>query len=309
MTAARTLEALRTFAADAPDISVMLAADIAEQQVLQRLVLKQKLAQEFKAVVTKRLAEDLDLRRYEPGYKPDSNEMLFLRLNDEPGISETLEMVRRVDQAEIFKEDQAVIEGLQFYGIVLGEGTNRVTCLRVYSQKRELTRSGKFAAVFRKGSYDKVKRNVFVFDSALDCFAWREYLFVRNVVNFQRMFDYFARVMERAGDASETIGARVPIRNFKEFKAACTGQPQMMAKVVQIAKKPYLATLTFADLRKTISKFNLKVDIVEHKNAESLVFDNSREKRWLILKLLDDDYLGSTMTRQKYEVNSKSTMS
>ena len=32
------------------------------------------------------------------------------------------------------------------------------------------------------------------------------------------------------------------------------------------------------------------------------------QKRWLILKLLDDDFLASVMTNQKYEVNSKSAL-
>lgn len=48
--------------------------------------------------------------------------------------------------------------------------------------------------------------------------------------------------------------------------------------------------------------------LVTDDGQEKLLFENDREKRWLILKLLDDDYLGSVMTRQKYEVNSKSAL-
>lgn len=35
------------------------------------------------------------------------------------------------------------------------------------------------------------------------------------------------------------------------------------------------------------------------------MFDPAPDKRWLILKLLDDDYLESVMTELKYESNSK----
>ena len=42
---------------------------------------------------------------------------------------------------------------------------------------------------------------------------------------------------------------------------------------------------------------------------ERLLFEGNPDKRWLILKLLDDDFLGSIMTNQKYEVNSKSLLS
>ena len=37
-------------------------------------------------------------------------------------------------------------------------------------------------------------------------------------------------------------------------------------------------------------------------------FNANPNDRWLILKLLDDDFLGSIMTNQKYEVNSKSPL-
>jgi len=39
-----------------------------------------------------------------------------------------------------------------------------------------------------------------------------------------------------------------------------------------------------------------------------LLFEANLTKRWLILKLLDDDYLDSTMTHEKYEVNSESAL-
>ena len=41
---------------------------------------------------------------------------------------------------------------------------------------------------------------------------------------------------------------------------------------------------------------------------EKLLFEANPNRRWLILKLLDDDFLGSIMTHEKYEVNSKSAL-
>jgi hypothetical protein len=40
-------------------------------------------------------------------------------------------------------------------------------------------------------------------------------------------------------------------------------------------------------------------------SAEQLQFRSEPEHRWRILKLVDDDYLRSTMTDARYEVNSK----
>ena len=76
----------------------------------------------------------------------------------------------------------------------------------------------------------------------------------------------------------------------------------MLSKLAQIAKKPYLASVTMNDIKRTIKDFALQIEVTPD---DELVFDPSPSKRWLILKLLGDDYLGSTMTKLKYASNSK----
>jgi hypothetical protein len=62
------------------------------------------------------------------------------------------------------------------------------------------------------------------------------------------------------------------------------------------------------NIRQTIHDFVLDVQIVIEDGQEKLLFEANPNKRWLILKLLDDDFLGSIMTDQKYSVNSKSAL-
>jgi hypothetical protein len=82
----------------------------------------------------------------------------------------------------------------------------------------------------------------------------------------------------------------------------------MISKLAQIARKPYLNAVTMQDIRRTISEFHLDVQVVIVDGQERLLFEATPSKRWLILNLLDDNYLGSIMTNQKYEVNSKSVL-
>jgi len=133
-------------------------------------------------------------------------------------------------------------------------------------------------------------------------------MFIRNVVAFQRIFSYFQELRAKADETVTTILAQIPISNADAFRAAGTGQMQMMSKLAQIARKPYLNRVTIQDIRRTIDEFQLDVQIVEENGQEKLLFEGTPNKRWLILKLLDDDFLGSIMTNQKYEVNSKSAL-
>jgi Domain of unknown function (DUF4868) len=171
-----------------------------------------------------------------------------------------------------------------------------------------LTRKSGFAAILGRGHYNKVETKIFLFDWKIDCFAWGGYLFIHNISAFQRIFKYFDELRAKAEETLNTILAQIPVNNAEEFRQACVGQIQMISKLTQIARKPYLAAVTMDDLRRTIDEFGLDVEIVEIEGQEQLLFEAAPAKRWLILKLLDDNYLGSMMTTLKYEVNSKSPL-
>ena len=61
-----------------------------------------------------------------------------------------------------------------------------------------------------------------------------------------------------------------------------------------------------SDIKKVIDEMELPLKVVRHDRKEKLVFDPA--DKWAILRMLDDDYLQSIMTGEKYEVNSKRTM-
>jgi hypothetical protein len=209
----------------------------------------------------------------------------------------------------LFREQDEIVDHLRFYAIVVSPSARRhAVFFRTYSPKKELTRRAGFAALLSHGHYDKVDTKIFLFDSQIDCFSWGGYLFIHNVVAFQRIFHYFEEVRAKADETVTAILAQIPISNADAFRAAGTGQMQMMSKLAQIARKPYLNRVTIQDIRRTIDEFRLDVRIVEENGQQKLLFEATPNKRWLILKLLDDDFLGSIMTNQKYEVNSKSAL-
>jgi hypothetical protein len=295
-----------------PAINVLVASEPDEDVVIQRLNLRQDLAAEFLAAARASLpaaAGAIVFKPYDPGYKPDPNELIYIDLEQNEAIAQQIRQFSQVQQAELFRENDEIIDSMRFYAIVVSPNARRrAVFFRAYSPKKELTRRAGFAALFSRGSYDKVDTKIFLFDRETDCFAWDGYLFVRHVGSFQRIFKYFEELRAKANQTVDTVLAQIPITNVDEFRATCTGQFQMMSKLAQIARKPYLRRVTMQDIRRTIEEFHIDVQIVDENGQERLLFEGSLAKRWLILKLLDDDYLGSTMTQQKYEVNSKSAL-
>jgi len=314
MSSAEELEELHGFLSRAQHVNVLVLSDSEDDEkpaTIQRLQLHDDVAMDFREIVegvVEKLYDDVDLKPYEPGYKPDKHELLWVNLSEVPDIDAIVADIARVGDAELFEADDDVIDGLKLYGVVVGGsgGLGRqAVFLRSYTPKKELTRRGGFALAMRAGAYNHVRSKVFLFDEQVDCFAWNGFLFIKNVVQFQRMFQYFEELRSKAEATVMSVSQRVPISNLDEFRAACTSDTRMMAKLAAIARKPYLSRIQMRDVRRTIEEFGLAIETRNEEGREMLVFDSSREGRWLILKLLDDDYLGSVMTSEKYEVNSK----
>jgi hypothetical protein len=310
MPAQDAIQSLGPALAGNPAVNVLVAAEPGAELVIQRLNLQQDLAAEFLAVTrTANPDANVVFRPYDPGYKPEWNELCYLDLATHGDIAEITRQISQVEQAELFRERDDIVDHLRFYAIVVSPTARRHgVFFRAYSPKKELTRRAGFAALLSHGHYDKVDTKIFLFDSEIDCFAWGGYLFIQNVAAFQRIFKYFAELRAKADETVTAILARVPIANADEFRAAGTGQVQMMSKLAQIARKPYLNQITMQNIRQTINEFHLDVQIVQENGQERLLFEANPNRRWLILKLLDDDFLGSIMTNLKYEVNSKSAL-
>lgn len=310
MSSIEQLQLLEGFVAN-NNLSVVVFSgvfDDTEDWTIQRIELHEGVTQEFRQSIesTTAISPNTVLRPYEAGYKPERHEMCWINLSEVPEIKELVDGLANVGDFEIFEAEDDVIRDLRFYSVVIqGKARSNAIFFRNYSQKKELTRGKGFALIMKRGSYDKVKSKVFLFDELIDFFAWNDVLYIKNVAQFQKIFLYYDALQEKAEKTIKEIAKRVPIDNESDFTNACKSNPTMLAKLASIANKPYLKDVSFKDIRKTIDEFELDIETNTKKGKERLVFDANPSKRWLILKLLDDDYLGSMMTNEKYEVNSK----
>lgn len=280
--------------------------------VFARLQLTDELADQFREVVREvfqRRAKEVDskdtvLHSYDAGAKLEPHEIEFLDISAHPFIVQQLESLSSVSGVSLFQHSQEFIEGLHFYVLVLqpAEG-EQIYCFRSYSPKKELSRSSIFAATFDDGQFDKIRKPTLLFDGHLDCVSRGNALFIFNKDAFQKMFRFFEMVRKAASRTLEKIKKAIPIANFDDFAQACEAHLYKLAKLNNIACKPYLNTVTMADMRRVIKKCGLNIETVKKNGKEMIVFDKS--DKWAILRLLDDDYLASVMTGRNYEANSK----
>lgn len=306
------LDKLSAFLGESRPVNLLVGAhpEDDDEVCLQRLMLHDELAEDFRRIVRGAVPNpaDVEPRPYDPGYKPDRHELTCLALDEAPAVRDVVDMVGQVGAAELFDANDDTIDSLHFYAVVVGGGrgrARRAIFFRSYDRKKELSRSGLVLALWSKGSYNRMREKAFLFDENVDCFAWNGTLYIRSIPRFQRIFHYLEEVQKRARENAKKIGAAIPIANLDEFADACSKIPAMAAKAASVASKPYLRDVNMDHVRRVIDQFGVKVDIVTDGGTQKLHFDAGPKQRWLILKVLDDDYLRSVMTELGYEVNSK----
>src|SRR5712692_3895105 len=109
-----------------PGINVLVAAEPGENVVIQRLNLRQDLAAEFlSAAQSANPNADVVLRPYDPGYTPDWNEVCYIHLAENEGIAELVRQISQVQQAEMFREQDEIVDHLRFYAIVVSPSARR----------------------------------------------------------------------------------------------------------------------------------------------------------------------------------------
>jgi len=298
---------------DACEIQLFLASLTDDDTPdFQCVTITDDVATEFKEIVKKAIAKrkkdadekDLVLQDYDPQTKLDQHEVEYLDLSAHSSIKNQIAALADVASLASFSEDDEFITKLRFYVLMLKpKQGDPVFFFRSYTPKRELNRSALFAIVLRKGQYDRFQERLFLFDQYIDCVVRGDTLFIFNKDKFQKIFRFYEMIVKSAKETLHTIRQRIPIDDFSAFETACEGHLQKLAKLKNIASKPYLQKITMTDIKKVIKKYNLPILTVGSGKHEKVKFDAS--DKWAILRLLDDDYLESVMTGNSYKVNSK----
>jgi glutaredoxin len=319
MTTAKTIfEDMLTLDLGECDITVCLASALKDEARphCERLMLSTELTETFRSIASFTQARykrdfsngDLLLHRYTFQSKPDTHEVEYLDVSAYESIATQLEPLVTLADIEAFEAEEKFIAGLRFYVIVAQPPAGDTAYFfRAYSHRKMLSRSRSFAMIFNNGVYNRVTDPMFLFDHTIDCVSSDGMMFLFKKEHFHEMFRFFEMTRKVASETLETIRIAVPIHNFDAFVRDCEANMSKQVKLNHIAAKPYLARLTLDNIKKVIAKNNLSVPVITINGQEMVVYDSA--DKWVLLKLLDDDYLWSLMTEQSYEVSGKREVS
>lgn len=126
---------------EASETNVMVATSRRRDEpiALHRLTLTAQLADDFRDVAYGILPEDegeVILVPYDPTYRPQSHELMFLTLDDAPEIAEIVELAADVSATSHFTADDTLIRQLRFYVTVISSDDEQALFFRTTARRR-----------------------------------------------------------------------------------------------------------------------------------------------------------------------------
>lgn len=300
-------------------VNVFLAAVIKNESVprFERLQISDTLMEGFCEIVEKKLKHykgklgmnDILFREYVSESQPDDYDIEHFDLTTYPLLLEQLTPLQSPIDLELFAGEEPFISHIRFYVIALQpfDNSDPVYFFRTTSPAKMLLGRSRFlGAIWDKNAYKLVQEPLLLFDTEVDCMSRCGMMYVFRKTDFQNAFQFFETIQRTATETLTIIKARIPIHNIEDFTQTCMSDLNKLRKLNTIAKKPYFDRITMDDIKKVLEQNKtLEIEIAVVEGKEHLVYNAKAKDKWVILKLLGDNYLKSVMTNNNYEVTGK----
>jgi hypothetical protein len=151
-----------------PVVNVLLASrplGAQDEDDVRRMNIGGGLQESFQRIAREAVEGELRLVEYNPGYKLDPDEIAWIGLDEAENVRTAVDRIARFQDLVIFRpNDDGFLDYLAYYGLFARVGPRTVTLFRKTSEKLELGRSHKIAALLSGGQYDTVQESLFLFD-------------------------------------------------------------------------------------------------------------------------------------------------
>jgi hypothetical protein len=226
------------------------------------------------------------------------HEYFELERSDLPG-SNFFDELADFQNLPMFKRERLTKPRLYVVAVQTAEGNaffgKRMAYLKVLHQK-----AGLFATVWDGSTFNSLTDSVATFSTSFDWTLWNDTLYVLDAAGFHAEFRDSDALRKAVADHVGTITKSLAIKNADKLIDRCRANVAMASKLKRIAEHG-LYTRPVSELQQYAEKFGIEVEW----QGDVLVFDDSFEGQWSVLKLLDEDRTEGPVTHRHYESAAK----
>jgi hypothetical protein len=155
--------------------------------------------------------------------------------------------------------------------------------------------------VYRENAFDTLDDTVVTLSPAFHWIVWQDAMIVLDKNNFHAMFRDIPALVAKVEEHVATVTQHIGIDNVDGFVSRIKAYPAMMVKLQRIIDRADMHTRPPEVLRNYGNEYGIDVDW----NGDRMVFDDSVEKQWNILRLLDEARTLGPVTSKHWETSSK----
>jgi hypothetical protein len=273
---------------------------------LQRARMDKEIAQEFRRVLSghlERLSSNtgLEFVPFDPHSITDGNRLEIEPVDRVPPLARLVKQMETPASIPFAKLNDHFFKSLWAYAVALHVADGPLAYFRKF-QPSKVIRGGGLKALVQKGTLTRIEDPVFNFDEQADALVLGTDVLILQKTLFEQMFELVRTLYAPlASQAVQKIAALDLIDDMQAFEQVCLKDERKQKKLADICQNVPFTQITFEKLSQVKGEWSVDVDL--DPVARKILFDPA--KAWNILKLIDDDYLRSPMTRERYEVQSK----
>jgi hypothetical protein len=222
-------------------------------------------------------------------------------VNNVPYLEAVLSQLGRIGVAPFVEQ----VKRIRGYSVGFGSEDQSLYFFKKYPDMRALRR--KKWMVIRKGKLELVDEEPLLIFMDYDAGILLqgseladETICIFNVRKFESLFSFYHYYRNKLEQAREKIPVLSFLDNSNTFLNYCIKDPRKLRKMYTILETGDLDKMDLDTLNDAIAYYH--VDLDYDRDGKITVDEN---KIWEILSLLDDDYVQSTSTGNKYEARSK----
>lgn len=288
-----------------PDITVADEAVVRLQLTGETAPEVMKLLSTFGSRLSKRNhAGNVVLEDYDPAVAEIEHEVERLSVAENERLMTMVEALLEPAHLALYNPGNDGLRDFKALAIVVPRpnGADPAIFFRHQTRPSELKSDKKVRLFSKDGVFDSIHEVTFTLDEEIDAVYLDAQFYIFRKERFHTMFGYYEGLKQFAIEAMAEIEEAVPIQNFEDFEAACTGDRMLMRRL----RRTFKALSEGFDMEKvvtTIKEQKVPVEIVQVDGKDTLVFD--KKKKFDFMLLLEDGFLHSEMTDNYYSVHSK----
>lgn len=250
--------------------------------------------------------KDKEFRPYNPS-KGSSECTEFLEGAEMSSLKTVLDLTEG-KSIDLKKIDEQFLSHLWFYVIKFDNSKEKILFFKKYSRGMVLSKGLALAMLFDIGNFDKIKKDIFVIYDKIDCIYFRDKIIIRSKGNFEKIFNYFERIIENAESAIKFIENKLTfkIEGFEELKGNWMRHEIKIRKLNNIFVSRTLEQINSTNIEALIGEGLIKNVSIKRDSNNNMPLVS--EDPWEILNILDDDYVKSRLTGIDYLSSDKNKL-